>query len=54
MQTMFQLQQKVNELLALYASKGEYTIDCVYIEQQLQDALKKLRDEKLNIPVVHY
>jgi len=52
MQTMFQLQQKVNELLALYAAKGEYTIDCVAVEQELKDALKQLKQEKLNIP--HY
>jgi hypothetical protein len=53
MQTMFQLQQKVNELLALYASKGEYTVDCVSIEQELQDVLKQLKQEKLNIPVYY-
>ena len=51
---MFQLQQKVNELLAIYASKGEYTLDCVSVEQELKDALKQLKQEKLKIPVVNY
>ena len=54
MQQMFQLQSKVNELLSLYASKGEYTVDCVKVEQELKIALQELKQEKLNIPIVNY
>lgn len=50
MNNLFQLQQKVSELLTQYAKDAEWTLECLQKEQELKEVLKKLRKEKLNIP----
>ena len=50
MNNLFQLQQKVSELLTQYAKDAEWTLECLHKEQEVKQVLKKLREEKLNIP----
>ena len=50
MNNLFQLQQKVSELLTQYAKDSEWTLECLHKEQELKEVLKKLKSEKLKIP----
>jgi hypothetical protein len=50
MNNLFQLQQKVSELLTQYAKDSEWTLECLHKEQELKQVLKKLKSEKLRYP----
>lgn len=50
MQQMFQLQQKVNELLTQYAKDSEWTLECLKKEQEVKKVLKELKQNRLLYP----
>lgn len=49
MEKLLQLQKLQNELMAQFCKDSEYTLECLFIEQQMKEILKQLRTEKLNI-----
>ena len=50
MNNLFQLQQKVSELLTQYAKDAEWTLECLHKEQELKQVLKTLKKSKLPYP----
>jgi len=50
MQQMFQLQQKVSELLTQYAKDSEWTLACLEKELELKKVLEELKRKKLPYP----